>query len=65
MSNTPPIVNPWCLIIEYPIDNIGFLGGFGKATQYPSTCQKIRYGAQCIYGIPREGYCMFIEYSLP
>jgi hypothetical protein len=26
--------------------------GFGRATQYPSTCQKICYGAQCIYGIP-------------
>jgi hypothetical protein len=23
-------VDPWCLIIEYPNDNIIFLGGFGK-----------------------------------
>ncbi len=58
-------VNPWCLIIEYPNDGIGFLGGFGSATQYLSMCQKICYGAQRIFGIPREGYCMFIKYSLP
>jgi hypothetical protein len=45
-------VNPLCLITEYPNGGIGFLGGFGRATQYPSTCQKICYGAQCIFGIP-------------
>ncbi len=31
-------VDPWCLNIEYPNDNIVFLACFGKATQYPSTC---------------------------
>jgi len=58
-------VNPWCLFIEYPNDNIGFLGDFGRATQYPSMCQKIRYGTKSIFWIPIEGYYMFIEYSLP
>jgi hypothetical protein len=24
-------------------------------------CQKIWYGAQCIYGIPRKGYCRCIK----
>jgi hypothetical protein len=33
-------VDPWCLIIEYPNDNIGFLGAFGRVMQYPLTCQK-------------------------
>jgi len=45
-------VDPWCLIKKYPNEGIGFLIGFGRATQYPSTCQKICYGAQCIFGIP-------------
>ncbi len=45
-------VNPWCLISKYPNVGIGFLVGFGRATKYSSTCQKICYGAQCIYGIP-------------
>jgi hypothetical protein len=58
-------VDPWCLIVEYPNDCIGFLGGFGKATQYPSMCQNICYGTQCIFWIPGEGYYMFIEYSWP
>jgi hypothetical protein len=31
-------VDPWCLNIEYPNDNIIFLGSFGKFMQYPSTC---------------------------
>jgi hypothetical protein len=52
-------VDPWCLIIEYPNDGIGFLGGFGKATQYLSTCQKICYGAQCISRITLK-YCKCI-----
>jgi hypothetical protein len=42
-------VDPWCLIIEYPNEDpnesINFLAGFGKAMQYPVTCQKICYGA--------------------
>jgi hypothetical protein len=48
-------VDLWCLITEYPNERIGFLVGFGRATQYPSTCQNICYGAQCIFGIPRDG----------
>ncbi len=44
-------VDPWCLIIEYPNDSIGFLGGFGRAMQYTSMCKKICYGAQCIFGL--------------
>ncbi len=48
-------VHPWHLIIKYPNDNIVFLGGFGRAMQYPSTCQMICYGAQCIFGILWEG----------
>jgi len=44
--------DPWCLIVEYLNEGIGFLVGFGKIRQYPSTCQKICYGAQRIYGIP-------------
>ncbi len=43
-------VDLWCL--GYPNEGIGSLIGFGKATQYPSMCQKICYGAQCIFGIP-------------
>jgi len=39
-------VDQWCLIIEYLNEGIGFFVGFGRATQYPSTCQKICYGAQ-------------------
>jgi hypothetical protein len=50
--------NPLCLITEYPNEGIGFLVGFGKVMQYPSTCQKTCYGAQCIFGIPLEGYCI-------
>ncbi len=45
-------INPWCLIIEYPNEGIGFLVGFGRVTQYPFMCQKICYGAQCISRIP-------------
>ncbi len=45
-------VDPWRLIIKYPNEGIGFLVGFGRATHYPSSCQKICYGTQCIYGIP-------------
>jgi hypothetical protein len=56
-------VNPWCLITEYPHnEGISFLISFGKAMQYLSTCQKICYEAQWIYGILYEGYCMFIEF---
>jgi len=47
--------NPWCLIIEYFNEGICFFVDFGGATQYPSTCQKIHYGAQCIFFIPIEG----------
>jgi len=45
-------VDPWCLITKYLNDGIGFLVGFDKATKYPSMCEKICYGAQCIYGVP-------------
>jgi hypothetical protein len=45
-------VDPWCLIIKHPDEGTGFLVGFGKAMQYPSTCQKICNGAQCIFEIP-------------
>jgi len=45
----------WCLSIEYLNEGIGFLVGFGRAMQYPSMCQKICYGAQCTFGIPRKG----------
>jgi hypothetical protein len=45
-------VDPWCLIIEYPNEGIGFLVDFGKAMESPFTCQNICDGAQCIYGIP-------------
>jgi len=45
-------VDRQCLIIKYPNEGIGFLVGFGGAKQYPSTCQKICYGAQCIFGLP-------------
>jgi hypothetical protein len=54
-------IDPWCLIIEYPNEGIGFLVGFGMATQYPIMCQKICYGAQCTYRVPREGYCKCIR----
>jgi len=33
-------------------EGIGFLVGFGRAMQYPSTFQKICYGTQYIFGIP-------------
>jgi hypothetical protein len=36
----------------YPNEDIGFLVGFGRAMQYPSTFQKICYGTQYIFGIP-------------
>ncbi len=45
-------IDPLCLITEYAIEGINFLVGFGRATQYPSKCQKICYGVQCIYGMP-------------
>jgi hypothetical protein len=54
-------VNPWRLIIKYHNEGIGFLVSFSRVMQYPSTFQNICYGAQCIYGIPFSGYCMFIE----
>ncbi len=54
-------INPWCLVTKYPNAGIGFLVGFGRAIQYLSMCQKIWYGAQCIYGIPRKGYCRCIK----
>jgi hypothetical protein len=34
---------------------------FGRVTQSPCMCQKICDRAQCIFEIPWEGYCMFIE----
>jgi hypothetical protein len=50
-------IDPWCLIEKYPNEGIHFhfLVGFGRATQYPSMCQNICYGAQCIFGIHEEG----------
>ncbi len=54
-------VNLWCLIIEYLNEGIGFLVGFGRVTQYPVMCQNICYGARCIFGTFREGYCKCIE----
>ncbi len=54
-------IDPWCLITKYPNEGICFLLDFDGATQYPSTCQKICYGAQCISGIFVEGYCRCIE----
>jgi len=44
-------IDPWCLITKYPNEGIGFLVGFGRVTEYPSMCQKICYGAQCIFRI--------------
>jgi hypothetical protein len=29
-------VDPWCLIIEYHNEGIGFLVSFGRVMQYPS-----------------------------
>jgi hypothetical protein len=45
------------MVFNYKILNegIGFLVGFGWAMQYFSMCQKIWYGTQCTYEIPREG----------
>jgi hypothetical protein len=54
-------VNPWCLITKYSNEDIGFLVCFGRVTQSPCMCQKICDRAQCIFAIPWEGYCMFIE----
>ncbi len=48
-------VDPWFLITEYFNDDIGFLGGFGKAMQYYSMCQNICYGAQYILGYFERG----------
>jgi hypothetical protein len=48
-------IDPWCLIIEYPNEGIGFLVGFGRVLRYSSTCQNICYGAQCIYGYLEKG----------
>jgi hypothetical protein len=45
-------IDPWCLITKYPNEGIHFLIGFGRVTQYPSMCQKICYGTQCISSIP-------------
>jgi hypothetical protein len=36
-------INPWCLIIKYLNEGIGFLVSFGRAMQYPVMCQKICY----------------------
>jgi hypothetical protein len=54
-------INPCCLITEYPNEGISFLVGFGRVMQYPITCEKISYGAQCIFGILQEGYYKCIE----
>jgi hypothetical protein len=54
-------IDPWCLITKYPNEGIGFLVGFGRVMQYPIMCQNISYGAQCIYGILRGGYCKCIK----
>jgi hypothetical protein len=40
-------VGPWCLIIEYLNEGIGYHVGFGRATLYPFTFQTICYGAHC------------------
>jgi hypothetical protein len=56
-------VDPWCLITKYLDDTIRFLGGFAKATQYPSTCQKIYYGTQCIFGILERGNACSLSIS--
>ncbi len=53
-------INPWCLIIKYPNDGIGFLVGFGFYV-ISFHISKICYGAQCISKIPLEGYCTFIK----
>jgi hypothetical protein len=47
---------------KYPNEGIALLLGFVKVTQYFFKFQKICHGAQTISKIPKEGYCMFIEY---
>jgi hypothetical protein len=49
-------------VLQCGIKGIAFLLGFFKAMQYPSNCQKIRYGTQTISRISRMGYCTFIKY---
>jgi hypothetical protein len=63
-NNVDPCTHPWCLIIKYLNEGIGFLVGFGVVMQYPSKFQKICYRAQKIYGIPYKGYYMCMKYSL-
>jgi hypothetical protein len=46
---------------KYLSEGIGFLVCFGRVMYYPITCQNICYGAQCIFGIHREGHCSCIE----
>jgi hypothetical protein len=48
-------VDPWCLIIEYPNDDIGFLGGFGKVTQYPSHVKRYVMDTNVILGYLKRG----------
>jgi hypothetical protein len=49
------------VFIECPKHGIALLLGFGRVMKYLSKFQKICYGAQCIFGIPYEGYCKCIE----
>jgi len=49
-------------ITIWPNENIAFLLGFGRVTQYPLNCQNIWYGTQTISKVHRMGYCTFIEY---
>jgi hypothetical protein len=41
-QNPSKSIDPWCLITKYLNEGITFIVSFGKATQYRSTCQKIR-----------------------
>jgi hypothetical protein len=66
MSNTPviawtKIIQPM-VFIEYRNESITLLLSFVRVTQYFSKFQKIWYGAQIILGMPKDGYCTFVEY---
>jgi hypothetical protein len=60
-NNVDPCIHPWCLIIKFLSEGIGFFVSFGMVMQYLSKFQKICYRAQRIYGVPYKGYCMCIE----
>jgi hypothetical protein len=55
VQNPSNNIDPWCLIIKYPNEGIGFLVGFGKVTYTPSRFKRYVMEPNVFLGYPKRG----------